>query len=45
MRNPWKGQFDPQMLDSDNESDRVLMDFCSYVVDEFVGTAALCFLK
>ena len=31
------------MPDADNESDGVLIDFCNFVVDEFVNTAALCF--
>ena len=39
---PWRGQIDPQMPDSDNESDCVFIDICSYVADEFVSTAALC---
>ncbi len=40
---PWKGQVVPQMPDTENESDCALIDFCNYVVDEFVSTAVLCF--
>jgi hypothetical protein len=39
----WKGRIDSRMPDSDNESDCVVIDFRSYVLDEFVNTAALCF--
>ena len=41
---PWKAQLDPQMPDSDSESGRVMIEFCSHVADEPVSTLALCFL-
>jgi hypothetical protein len=41
----WKSQCDSQMPNSNNESDCMLIDFCQFFVDEFVGTAARCLLK